>query len=33
VKVVVMDMPKPPRLPINVTPSDGKLPADNTGHD
>ena len=33
VKVVVMDLPRPPRLPVNVTPTNEKLPADNKGHD
>jgi hypothetical protein len=33
VKVVVMDMPRPPRLPINVTPTTGKPPADSNGRD
>ena len=33
VKVVVMDLPRPPRLPINVTPTTGRPPADSNGRD
>ncbi len=33
VKVVVMDLPRPPRLPINVTPTTGRPPADGNGRD